>query len=546
MSDIPAYRSITFLKGYTVKKSQLLDSKTGTYQQTFHGKPNEDFTVEMKNGRYDGEGILRKNGIIKMIFTFSPKEGENHVLVYNDEGEIIFQGNEKNNLKSGVCIEYHNGIVRFIGMYKNGVRNGYGCSYNEFGEIEFVGRWKDDAKTNSPCNEEFFLYSIKPTMGYSTTNYEKAVFPLSKEFLLISGLLFILALILIGIQHFHNSPRSRTVHLSNGAIWNGTVIQSNPNGNGFYYHSNHSLYYHGNCWNGYFHGNGTMYYGDGITKHFEGIWEYGYLKEGSLFNEKGDLQYSGQFQSNIPHGIGRSYINHSIQFEGIWYYGSDIRGRYYANNKVYFEKQKQGLSNILIMNTTSDNVYCSYKITKIVIHDDLMNKESDIEMNVSNCLNVEEIVIGNNCGKYITRFIISNLSKLRTIIIGSNSFTRLDYSSQSFLDNLGRIADENHIFIIQNCSSLEAITIGSHSFSDYYHFQLESKLFLTFFIIGLPSLVSLVIGTRSHSRRENYFSYNFIYMDEFVIENLPNLNSIVLGNGVAALASKHIFRSMNK
>ena len=141
---------------------------------------------------------------------------------------------------------------------------------------------------------------------------------------------------------------------------------------------------------------------------------------------------------------------------------------------------------------------------------DLMNKESDIEMNVSNCLNVEEIVIGNNCGKYITRFIISNLSKLRTIIIGSNSFTRLDYSSQSFLDNLGRIADENHIFIIQNCSSLEAITIGSHSFSDYYHFQLESKLFLTFFIIDLPSLVSLVIGTRSHSRRENYFSYNFL------------------------------------
>ena len=204
------------------------------------------------------------------------------------------------------------------------------------------------------------------------------------------------------------------------------------------------------------------------------------------------------------------------------------------------------MSNILIMNSTSDNVYCSYKITKIVIHDDLMNKESDIEMNVSNCLNVEEIVIGNNCGKYITRFIISNLSKLRTIIIGSNSFTRLDYSSQSFLDNLGRIADENHIFIIQNCSSLEAITIGSHSCSDYYHLQLERELFLTFFIIDLPSLVSLVIGTRSHSRRESYFSYNFIYMDEFVIENLPNLNSIVLGNGVAALASKHIFRSMNK
>ncbi len=298
------------------------------------------YSGHSKNGRYDGEGILRKNGIIKMMFTFSPKDGENHVLVYNDEGEIIFQGNEKNNLKSGVCIEYHHGIIRFIGMYKNGVRNGYGCSYNEFGEIEFVGRWKDDAKTNSACNEEFFLHSIKPTMGYSTTNYEKAVFPLSKEFLLISGLLFILALILIGIQHFQNTPRSQTVHLSNGAIWNGTVIQGNPNGNGFYYHSNHSLYYHGDCWNGYFHGNGTMYYGDGITKHFEGLWEYGYLKEGSLFDENGALQYTGQFQSKIPHGIGRSYVNNSIQFEGVWYYGCDIRGRYFANNEIYLLRNK--------------------------------------------------------------------------------------------------------------------------------------------------------------------------------------------------------------
>ena len=127
-----------------------------------------------------------------------------------------------------------------------------------------------------------------------------------------------------------------------------------------------------------------------------------------------------------------------------------------------------------------------------------------------------EIVIGNNCGKYVTRFIISNLSKLRTVIIGSNSFTQLDYSSHTFLDSLGRIADENHMFIIQNCSSLEAITIGSHSFSDYYHFQLESILYSYYVKLDLPSLISLVIGTRSHSRRESYFSYNNLHTNLIV------------------------------
>lgn len=476
MDEIPEYRSISFLQGYRVEATQLIDEKNNIYRQVFHGKPDEVFLVEMKNGRYDGEGFLRKENVVRMIYIFSTKTVENKVLVFNAQGEIIFNGYEKNNLKTGLCIEYEHGNVRFIGMYKNGMRNGYGCSFNENGAVVFRGRWKGDAETEITCDEDFFVNTIKPQTIASEYINNKPVYSCSGEFILVFLILFLLSLFLIIIAIITNSTRNQTIRLSNGCIWNGEVKQDTPFGSGFYYHSNGSLYYSGRCWNGYFHGNGTMYYPDGHTKQYEGTWEYDSLIYGKWFTEEGRLKYEGYFKNSLPHGVGSSYQNGTKVFEGIWYYGNDYRGLYYDRDEVFFEKQKQSFTDILVVNTMSDLSQCSYKIRKIVIHDHTFNAPTDTEINVEKCMNVEGLYIGNESGNYVTKFIITNLSKLQHIVIGSSSFTQLKYSDSEVNRDLSRISDERRSFLISNCSSLKLLSIGYRSFSDYYLFQLTSRM----------------------------------------------------------------------
>ena len=85
---------------------------------------------------------------------------------------------------------------------------------------------------------------------------------------------------------------------------------------------------------------------------------------------------------------------------------------------------------------------------------------------------LQSISIGNDNFMYVNEFLINNLMDLKSLVIGSNSFS-MDYGDHSFRS-----------FRILNCDKLESIEIGSYSFSDYGdEFELRN----------LPSLVSIDI-----------------------------------------------------
>ena len=146
------------------------------------------------------------------------------------------------------------------------------------------------------------------------------------------------------------------------------------------------------------------------------------------------------------------------------------------------------------ISSISDVQKCSYKIKTVVIQNNEYNAEGDVEFNVAQCINVEEIIIGNYCGKYVTSFTIAHLPKLKMVVIGENSFTQFEHGENSFtqfehgensftqfepMDDLlkyeiSRIVDENRTFHIFNCTQLKSIVIDVRSFSDYYIFKLES------------------------------------------------------------------------
>ena len=152
-------------------------------------------------------------------------------------------------------------------------------------------------------------------------------------------------------------------------------------------------------------------------------------------------------------------------------------------------------------------------ITALSISSNTYNNYDILDLNRFGSLTT--IIIGNNCCSSVQRFKIDGLNRLKTIKIGSNSFTQSRDGNQK---------NRWKSFHILNCKQLKSLEIGDNSFSDFAgDFQLSCLL----------SLQSIKIGFA------NAFSYCF-YGSTFIVRgllrggnddsaDLPNLESIELG-----------------
>ena len=120
---------------------------------------------------------------------------------------------------------------------------------------------------------------------------------------------------------------------------------------------------------------------------------------------------------------------------------------------------------------------------------------------LSNLNSFQSLNIGNEMFNLVSIFKIDGLTSLTSLSIGSNSFT-------SMKNGFGN--DSNKSFHILNCAKLESISIGEYSFSDYGgEFELSN----------LPQLQSIVIGNINSN------SYNF-YSTPFDINSMIYINDL--------------------
>ena len=113
------------------------------------------------------------------------------------------------------------------------------------------------------------------------------------------------------------------------------------------------------------------------------------------------------------------------------------------------------------------------------------------DFDVSLFLNLEELIIGNDCFENVNLFKIDGLNHLICIKIGKNAFgnNKNDYGRNTFRS-----------FHISNCNELKSIEIGLFSFSDYGGlFELKN----------LPSLSTIKIGEIG-SWSCNFWSSSFV------------------------------------
>ena len=150
------------------------------------------------------------------------------------------------------------------------------------------------------------------------------------------------------------------------------------------------------------------------------------------------------------------------------------------------------LANLLPF-TVVDIKSLNTNITSITIPDCSVNNIEYTIFNFSRFTILEELIIGNDCFSNVNEFKIDGLNHLKSIKIGSNSFTK---------KRNGYGNDSKRSFSVSNCIELESIEIGSHSFSDCSG-EFELRI--------LPKLSVIKIGEIGNR------SYNFRYCS-FVIK----------------------------
>ena len=170
---------------------------------------------------------------------------------------------------------------------------------------------------------------------------------------------------------------------------------------------------------------------------------------------------------------------------------------------------------ISILYYTHINPYVSLFQTTFTVKSFHYNKVAGFKLSKRPFL--QSIRIGNDCFASVSSVQIMGLSSLRSISIGSNSFTgkKNDYGS-----------DRSKDIYINNCKVLQSIEIGEYSFSDYGgQFSLK----------GLPSLQSLLVG-KVNSTSSNFYSVNTFTLQGIlplilsILLDLPNLQSVSLGD----------------
>ena len=142
-------------------------------------------------------------------------------------------------------------------------------------------------------------------------------------------------------------------------------------------------------------------------------------------------------------------------------------------------------------------------INLIISHGSCNNESNLIKLNLNRFVNLESIVIGNDCFGTVQTFQIEGLNRLQSLKIGNNSFTQvksIDFVND-FMGSLSKCRNESKSFHILNCESLKMIEIGVCSLADFGgEFELRN----------LDNLESIKIGEIGNG------SMNFIW-SSFII-----------------------------
>ena len=247
------------------------------------------FEGEFLNGiRWNGKIFDKDNNFTEI------KNGKGNIKVFNQDGDLIFEGE-----------------------YLNGKRNGKGKEYNKYNKLIFDGEFKNDKRWNGKGYDGLnnLAYELINGKG-KVKDFEYGNFRFEGEYL-----------------NGERNGKGKEFYESGDLLFEGEYLNGKKNGKGKEYYGMNELKYDGEYLNGEKNGKGKEYSIDGKLK-FEGIYLYSFKLSGKEYL-KGKLEYEGDYLYNKKWN-GKGY-NENGEIIYVLYNGNGKIREYDDDCKLKFE-----------------------------------------------------------------------------------------------------------------------------------------------------------------------------------------------------------------
>lgn len=250
----------------------------------------------------DGK-IMYSGGVKKNDFGHDIYDGKG--TIFDQEGELLFEGEFVNHMKQGNGIMYLKGQIIYQGEFIQNKKQGHGILYKD-GKVYYDGHFRNDLMD-----------------GYGVLYYEEDVIAPFKDL------------------------REQYPHL-NRPQFEGDFVHGMKKGKGIQYYPSGFLQYEGDfMWN-HMQGAGKLYYvpetptsielQSGVTAlHYEGyFFEDMKHGKGKVFSRQGELEAEGQFKEDVMTGKGTLYYANGQAS----YIGDLVNGEKHGRGDYYNEDGK--------------------------------------------------------------------------------------------------------------------------------------------------------------------------------------------------------------
>lgn len=286
------------------------------------------------------------------------------------------------------------------------------------------------------------------------------------------------------VDFYPSNCEQGIVDSNDGSRWEGSCYKGEAYGKGFIFSTENEPCYYGTCIHNQRCGFGVVYHetpGETLVPQMEGFWFddalYGPVK---FFDRHGDCYR-----------------------ESVMVAGEEIEPSFVLSHDMPL-RFCSCLKQLLFGN------HCGAGFLAVV--------------DLGSCEVLEQLEIGSSCFPLSRGLHLSGLRHLRSVEIGSDSFTFCNHSDRDPYEKKMQLQIRSHRrkCVVQNCPRLERFICKEGSFSSFTSLLLSS----------LPSLRSLHIGVALDDQSIASGSLCFFWCKELSLSNLPSLEEVVFGNFV--------------
>ena len=297
-----------------------------------NSKEIKEFSLKLKEPLKNPFTILYyddKKEKIKYKGEYTNKKYDGRGILYDTNGEMIYNGYFKNNEYDGFGNEFKYGKLAYEGFFTNGEKNGKGLLYYNNSEqiffngifgmskyIEGISYEPNGYKiyegifiNNRPKEgKKLKLYKLDGELEYEGdflngnyhgygTLYEKGKYEYMGKINEYKYLKYIGEF----KDHKYNGHGKLYFdhYLGKYLFYDGTFDNNIFSGNGKIYYQNKKIFYEGQFENNDVNGKGIKYYRNGIIK-IDGNFENNICLEGRYYVPNGKIIYEGEFKNDIP------------------------------------------------------------------------------------------------------------------------------------------------------------------------------------------------------------------------------------------------------